>query len=158
MKLGLVSAILEHLNFEQVIDFAAQNQLESVEVACWPRGEAGRRYAGVSHIDVKHLDAEQINHIKSYASERGVEISALAYYPNPMSGDLEKRQEAIDHLKLVIKAAKLLDVNMVTTFIGRNQHTTLTENLAELPSVWNPIIELAEAESVRIAIENCPML
>lgn len=37
MKLGFVSAILGELSFEEMIDFAADNKLECVEVCCWPK-------------------------------------------------------------------------------------------------------------------------
>lgn len=158
MKLGLVTAILEHMNFEQVIDFASENQIDSVELACWPSGEAGRRYAGVSHIDVRSLTEEKVNYIKDYAEKRHVTISALAYYPNPLSGDRQKRDEVVEHLMHVITAADQLDVNLVTTFIGRDQTKSLSENLATIESVWRPILDLAEAKQVKIAIENCPML
>ena len=59
MKLGLISAILGDLSFEEMIDFLAECGLECVEVACWPKGKAERRYAGVSHIDVDTLDDEK---------------------------------------------------------------------------------------------------
>ena len=84
MKLGLVSAILAEMNFEEVIDYVAENNLECVELMCWPKGEAERRYAGVTHIDVDKLNQEKVNYIKSYCKERNVEISALGYYPNTM--------------------------------------------------------------------------
>ena len=52
MKFGLLTAILEGTTFEEAVDFAAENQLECLEVACWPNtGGAKRRYAGVCHID-----------------------------------------------------------------------------------------------------------
>lgn len=48
MKFGLLTAILEGTTFEEAVDFAAENQLECLEVACWPNtGGAKRRYAGV---------------------------------------------------------------------------------------------------------------
>ena len=90
MKLGFVSAILDGWTFEGMVDTAAEMGYQCVEVACWPAGKAERRYAGVSHIDVDALDDEQVNYIHSYLKERGVEISALAYYPNTLDGDLEK--------------------------------------------------------------------
>ena len=55
MKLGLVSAICDTMNYEEMMDFVAQVGLECVEVACWPAGKAERRYAGVSHIDVDRV-------------------------------------------------------------------------------------------------------
>lgn len=158
MKLGFVSAILDGYNFEQVIDTASELGYQCVEVACWPDGKAERRYAGVSHINVDELDDEKVRYIKDYCARKNVEISSLAFYPNTMDGDLEKRAANVEHLKKVIKASAKLGVGMVTTFIGRDQTKTVEENLKMLKEVWDPIIELAEKEKVKIAIENCPML
>ena len=158
MKLGFVSAILDGWTFEGMVDTAAEMGYQCVEVACWPAGKAERRYAGVSHIDVDALDDEQVNYIHSYLKERGVEISALAYYPNTLDGDLEKRAAAVEHLKKVIRASHRLGVNLVTTFIGRDQTKTVEENLDLMCQVWPPILKLAEELGVRVAIENCPML
>ena len=158
MKLGFVSAILDGWTFEGMVDTAAEMGYQCVEVACWPAGKAERRYAGVSHIDVDALDDEQVNYIHSYLKERGVEISALAYYPNTLDGDLEKRAAAVEHLKKVIRASHRLGVNLVTTFIGRDQTKTVEENLDLMCQVWPPILKLAEKLGVRVAIENCPML
>lgn len=159
MKLGFVSSILENCSFEELINTAAEMGFECVEAACWPSGRAERRYAGVSHIDVDRADeVEYITYIKKYCEERNVQISSLAFYPNTMDGDLEKREANIRHLKKVIKASKLLGVNMVTTFIGREEKKTVEENLELVKEIWPPIIKYAEEEGVKIAIENCPML
>lgn len=158
MKLGLVSAILDHSDFYELIDVVAENGLECVEVACWPQGKAARRYAGVSHIDVANLTAEKATELTAYAESKGVDISSLAYYPNPLDEDLEKRQEVIDHLYKVIDASALMGVNMVTTFIGRMPSKSVSENLKEVKKVWPAIIEYAADKGVKIAIENCPML
>ena len=114
MKLGLVSSILEDCNFEEMIDIASQMRLECVEVACWPNAKAERRYAGVSHIDVCNMDEARAEKIISYCREKKVEISSLAFYPNTMDGNLEKRKANIEHLYKVIDASSLLGVNMVT--------------------------------------------
>lgn len=158
MKLGLVTSILDQSDFEEMIDIVAENGLDCVEVACWPAGKAERRYAGVSHIDTESLTQEKADELNAYASSKGVEISALAYYPNPLDENPEKRRLAIDHLYSVIDAAALLEVNMVTTFIGRMPSKTVSENLAEVAKVWTPIVKHAEEKNVKIAIENCPML
>ncbi len=36
MKLGIVSAIFDQSNFEEMIDIVAEKGLDCVEVACWP--------------------------------------------------------------------------------------------------------------------------
>ncbi|MBQ4608920.1 MAG: sugar phosphate isomerase/epimerase, partial [Clostridia bacterium] len=158
MKLGFVSAILDGWTFEEMIDVAADMGYTCVEVACWPCGKAERRYAGVSHINVDELDEAKIAYIKDYCQKKGVEISSLAFYPNTMDGNLEKRAAAVEHLKKVICASAKLGVNMVTTFIGRDQTKTVEENLELVKEVWPPIVALAEEKGVKIAIENCPML
>lgn len=158
MQLGLVSAILDQSDFYEMIDIVAENGLDCVEVACWPAGKAERRYAGISHIDTENLTKEQAEEYKAYAAEKKVAISALAYYPNPLDENLEKRQLVIDHIYSVIDAAKLMEINLVTTFIGRMPSKTISENLKEVEKVWKPILAYAEKQKVKIAIENCPML
>ena len=158
MKLGVVSAIYDGFTFEEMIDDIAANGCECAEVACWPQGKAERRYAGVSHIDVENTTAEYIKYVKDYCKAKGVEISSLAFYPNTMDGNLEKRNASIDHLKKVINMSALLGVNMVTTFIGRDQTKTVEENLEIFKEVWPSIIKFAEEKGVKVAIENCPML
>ena len=158
MKLGIVSAIYDGFSFEEMIDDVAANGYDCVEVACWPQGKAERRYAGVSHIDVDNTDEEYLNYIKTYCADRKVEISSLAFYPNTMDGDLEKRTANIEHLLKVIHMSALLGVNMVTTFIGRDQTKSVEDNLELFKEIWPPIIKQAEKEGVKVAIENCPML
>ena len=160
MKLGFVSAILDQSNYEEMMDIASDLGFECVEVACWPQGKAERRYAGVSHIDAERVleDDEYAKRILDYAAEKKVEISSLAFYPNTLDPDLEKRQASIDHLMALIKASAKLGINMVTSFIGRDQTKTVEENLEIVKEVWPPIIKLAEEQGVKVAIENCPML
>ena len=114
--------------------------------------------------DVK-LDAERVleddayaQHLLDYAAEHHVQIGALAYYPNNMDADLERRRVCNEHLINVIHAAKKLGVPKVTSFIGRMTNKSLEENLDEVGAVWNPIMKVAEEEGILVAIENCPML
>jgi sugar phosphate isomerase/epimerase len=158
MKLGVVSAIYDGFTFEEMIDHASKTGYECVEVACWPQGKAERRYAGVSHIDVENTSDEYVKYVKDYCKNKNIEISSLAFYPNTMDGDLEKRTANIEHLKKVINMSAIMGVNMVTTFVGRDQTKSVEENLELFAQIWPDIIKLAEEKGVKIAIENCPML
>jgi sugar phosphate isomerase/epimerase len=82
----------------------------------------------------------------------------LAFYPNPLDSDPDKSSAAIRHIKKLIEVSARLGVNMITTFIGRNQAKTIEENLELVRGVWSPILALAQANGVKVAIENCPML
>ena len=158
MKLGFVSAILDNRSLEEVIDTAASIGYECVEVACWPVEKASRRYAGVTHINIEELDEAKIRHIHDYCEQKGVAISALAYYPNVLTEDRAEQDRIRRHLIAMIEAASKLQVDTITTFIGRAQHKTVEENLELMQEIWKPILQAAEEKKVKIAIENCPML
>ena len=157
MKLGIVSAILAELSFEEVVDYAAEQGFSCIEMMCWPVGNAERRYAGVTHIDVTDLTEEKINYINRYLNQKSIEISALGYYPNPLDPDKEKRDFYVEHIKKAIVAAEKLGIKTINTFIGKDKGKTIDQNFELFREIWPPIIKFAEEHDVRVAIENCPM-
>lgn len=155
LKLGFVSAILADYSFENVVDFAANNEFKCVEMMCWPGNSAdARRYAGVTHIDVENMDIE---HINGYLKQKNISISGLGYYPNPLDADTKKSEFYIEHIKKIIRACNQLGVPVMNTFIGRNQALNMQDNLELFKKLWKPIIETAVQEGIKIGIENCPM-
>lgn len=159
MKLGLLTAAFPDLTLSEVVSWAAADGFEALEVACWPSGNgAARRYAGVSHIDVANLTDEGAAEIRELMAAHRVEISALAYYPNPLHPDRGTRAAVHDHLRQVIEGAQRLSVPIVGTFVGADKARGLAENLAEFRRVWPELVAFAEDRGVKIAIENCPML
>ncbi len=157
IQLGFVSAILADQTLEEVVEFASDSGFDCVEVMCWPRGKAERRYAGVTHIDVADLKKADARRIQELFREAGVSISGLGYYPNPLAADAAEARVYTDHLKKVIKAAALLEVPVVNTFIGRDPVKSVDENWPRFLKTWKPLIAYAEAQGVKIGIENCPM-
>ena len=157
-KFGFVSAILPDYTYEQIMDFAGENGFECVEVCCWPKGKAVRRYAGITHIDLNELDDTKMKYYLDYAASKGVTISSLAYYPNPLSPDKETADMAVNHINKLITVSAAMGINLITTFIGRDKNKTVEENLDLYEYVWTPIIKHAEKNNVKIGIENCPML
>jgi sugar phosphate isomerase/epimerase len=159
LKLGLLTAAFPDLSLAQVARWAAANGFEALEVACWPAaGAERRRYAGVSHIDVDALDDLAIRGVHELLEAHHLTISSLAYYPNPLDPDASTRAQAQAHLRKVIDAAGRLDVNLVGTFIGRDQHKPPEAAFAEVVEQWPPLVRYAAERGVRIAIENCPMI
>ena len=156
MKLGLMTAAFPTLTLEQVAEWSAANGFEALEIACWPAASGERRrYAGVSHIDVDHLDERAV---RDLMDRHHLAISSLAYYPNNLDGDAATRQAAHEHLGNVVLAAQRLGVGVVGTFVGRDQRRSVTENLADFRKVWPPLVRFASDHGVKIAIENCPMI
>jgi sugar phosphate isomerase/epimerase len=157
IKLGFLSAILADQTFEEVVSFASQSGYACVEIMCWPAGKAERRYAGVMHIDVTNLSKEKVDSIQTILQEKGVSISGLGYYPNPLEADQKKSDYYVDHIKKVIDAANQLELQNVNTFIGRDHQKNLDENFEKFKKIWPPIVKYAEEKGVKIGIENCPM-
>jgi sugar phosphate isomerase/epimerase len=158
MKLGLLTAAFPNMSLENIAEWAAGNGFEMLEIACWPPSKAERRYAGVTHIDVTELTPEKARDILGMLERHGLQISSLAYYPNPLHPEPEVRNAAGEHLKRVIAAAEMLSVPIVGTFVGRDQRKTVEENFGEFEKVWPPLVKLANDHGVKIAIENCPMI
>lgn len=158
MKLGFVSAILPDLSLEEILDFAAQEGFDCVEVMCWPPGKAERRYAGVTHLDVTGFDDDRVAQVQQLTSAKGVSISGLGYYPNPLTADEEEAGVYVEHIRQVIVAAKKLGINQMNTFVGRDWTRSVDDNWPRFLATWKPLIEFAEQQGVRVGIENCPML
>jgi sugar phosphate isomerase/epimerase len=158
MQLGFVSAIVPELSLEEVFAVGKASGYSWVELMCWPTGKADRRYAGVTHLDVTSFTAADAEHVLELASKYSMRISGLGYYPNILMPDREAGRAAADHLRHVISAAKLLQLTVVNTFIGRDFTKSVDDNWPLFMSVWPDLIAFAEQQGIRIAIENCPML
>ena len=158
IQLGFASAILPELSLEQVLELAAEIGYDCVEVMCWPVSKAERRYAGITHIDIDTLDQGKISEIHGLVASSGVAISALGYYPNCLAPDQAEAAKSVEHLKRLLQAASDLGLETVTTFIGRDHTQSVDDNWPRMLETWRPIVQLAEQLSIKIGIENCPML
>ena len=114
MTLGFVSAILPDLSLEDVLAFAAEAGYDCVELMCWPKGKAARRYAGVTHLDATRFGKADARRVNEAAAAAGVTISGLCYYPNPLAPDPDEAKVYIDHIKKVIQAAALFGYSILT--------------------------------------------
>ena len=55
MKLGFFTAAFPGKSLEEVAVWAAENDFDTLEIACWPLEKAARRYAGITTVDVTIL-------------------------------------------------------------------------------------------------------
>ena len=158
LDLGFVSAILPNKSLDEVLAFAQKEHFACVEVMCWPSENADtRRYAGVSHISVDALSHDELLALKDKLANQPVKISALGYYPNPMDPDEKQASFYRNHIKKVIKAASVIGIGNVNTFVGRDFTKNIDYNIAKFKEVWPEIIDLADSLNIKIGIENCPM-
>jgi sugar phosphate isomerase/epimerase len=168
MKIGVMSAAFPEMSLEQVATWAADNGFEMLELCCWPAGEGkDRKYGGVVHVDVEGLTPDKASDINRMLAAKGLEISSLGYYPNPLHPDPEHRDHVVEHLRKVIVGAQMLGVDIVGTFVGRTWNPDLTGrdwredldyNFEQFMTVWPDLVAFAADRNVKIAIEHCPML
>jgi sugar phosphate isomerase/epimerase len=159
MRLGILTAPFKDTRLNEVAAWAKAVGFEALEIACWPKSTgATRRYAGTSHIDVVGVSDAEARDITASLADQGIAISALGYYPNPLSPDAAHREAVIHHLKAVIVAAGKMGVDVVNTFCGGDAQKTLDQNWTEAEKVWPTIIAHAKDHGVQIAFENCPMI
>ena len=159
MKLGFLTAPLPDTPLIEVADWAVESGFEVLEIACWPRaGGATRRYAGTSHIDVANLSPAQGQEIAAEIADKGLSISGLGFYPNPLHPDPAHRNEVIGHLKHVITAAEKMDVPLVNTFMGGDSAKSQDENWQVALEVWPDVVKFAQDHGRKLTIENCPMI
>ena len=159
MKLGFLTAPFPETPLMDVADWAASAGFEVLEIACWPRSSgATRKYAGTSHIDVASLSDTQASEIKSEIAAKGLEISGLGFYPNPLHPDPAVRAAAIEHLKAVIVATGRMGLPVTNTFCGGDAGKNVDENWEEALKVWPDIVSFAADNGVKLTFENCPMI
>jgi sugar phosphate isomerase/epimerase len=159
VKLGLLTAPFPETELMDVADWAASAGFEVLEIACWPRASgATRKYAGTSHIDVVDLSAQQAQEIRAEIEAKGLAISGLGYFPNPLHPDPATRAAAIDHLKAVIVATGRMGLPVTNTFCGGDASKHVDANWEEALRVWPDLVRFANDQGVRVTFENCPMI
>jgi len=159
MRLGLTSAILHDFSLAELAAFCDANRLKSLELMCWPVASGdSRKFAGVTHVNVDDIIDNGPGLVQQTLYENGdVAISGLGYYPNVLTADVREANVYISHLMKVIRAASILRVPVVNTFVGRDQYKTVDANWPQFMKIWVPLIKYAEDHGVKIGIENCPM-
>ena len=159
MQLGILTAPFADTALEQVADYAASAGFEALEIACWPQaGGEKRRYAGTAHLPIEDMTAARGSEITGMLRAKGLAVSGLGYYPNPLNADAAHREAVIGHLKKVIRAAGLMGVKVVNTFIGGDRALTVDQNWTRAVEIFAPIVAHARDTGVTLAFENCPMI
>jgi sugar phosphate isomerase/epimerase len=159
MQLGILTAPFPDAPLAEVADWAASAGFEAVEIACWPTaGAERRRYAGTAHLPIEEMTPALAAETMAMLADRGLTVSGLGYYPNPLHPDADHRDRVIGHLGRVIAAAGMMGVPVVNTFLGGDRSLSVDDNWARAVPVFDPIVARARDAGVTLAFENCPMI
>ncbi len=162
MKLGLLTAPFPETPLMDVADWARGQRLrESSRSPAGRRPPAPtRRYAGTSHIDVANLSAQPGDARSSTRSRaKGLAISGLGYYPNPLHPDPAHRErghrppQARHHGRREDGRPAGQHVH------GRRRARRTRTRTGKRRSASGPTSSPSPRTTARkITIENCPML
>ncbi len=159
MKLGILTAPFPDMPLSEVADYAAGAGFQALEIACWPAaGAEKRRYAGTAHLPVEDMTAARGSEIVGMLADKGLSVSGLGYYPNPLHADEGHRDAVLAHLKKVITAAGLMKISVVNTFVGGDRALDLDRNWTRAVDILSPVVAHARDSGVTLAFENCPMI
>jgi sugar phosphate isomerase/epimerase len=155
MKLGFLTACMPERSLEEIARWAGKHGFEALEVAAWP--SLDDRPFTASHLAADRFDGGEAERVREALSANGLELSALAYYPNNLHPDPEERRLAHDYVIACIDAAAALGGVPVGTFIGRDPGKSVAENLRDAEEAFKPLVAHAGERGVKLMIENCVM-
>ena len=154
MRIGLLSACFPSLCLRDVAEIALSLKYQSLELAAWPP-DSNRQFAS-SHLPTGVLSFNQIDAVRLAIGD--LEISGLAYGENNLHPDPTIRERVNAHVRSCIDVAGILEVPVVTTFIGCDWTQPIKANLALGREIFGPLVEYAKNHNVNLVIENCPMV
>ena len=155
MKLGFLTACLPKRSLADIASWAATSGFEALEVAAWPA--LGDRPFTATHLDVDGFSSADAESVQALFGEHHLTLSSLAYYDNNLHPDPDERAAVNAHVLACIDAAALLGCPTVGTFVGRDPHRSVADNLREAEKVFEPLVSRAGEKGVKLVIENCVM-
>ena len=131
-----------------IAQFAQDTGFTSMELSAWPQ----------SALNADHVTDERIKEIRADLDSRGIEISALGYYPNFLAADQDETAEYKRYFRKVMQLADRMEVDAVCTFAGMTPGWTVEQCMDPFAALFTEFAKEAEDLGIRIGIENCPML
>jgi sugar phosphate isomerase/epimerase len=151
LRIGFVNACMAEKSLEEQIEWAASNGFGAIELHGAPN---------TCKIDLQKVsqDKDEAARIKQLAKANEVIFSGFMWGGHHLHHNTEKREFSQARLKAMITAAVALDIEVVSTFIGRDPALPLKENIELAKKTWTELLPFAKEYGVKIAIENCPMM
>lgn len=131
-----------------IAQFAQDTGFTSMELSAWPQ----------SSLNADEITDERIKEIRADLESRGIEISALGYYPNYLAADKDEAADYQRYFRKVMQLADRMEVPSVCTFVGMTPGLTVEDCMEPFTNIFTEFTKEAEDLGIRIGIENCPML
>jgi len=147
MEIGLLTSPFRNESLEDIIGWAAVHGFDKLEVNSAPGG----------HLDPAAVEADGGDAVKDLVGQHsGIGISSLVMYRNMLDPDPDARQATRDAFKAIMRAAKLLDVDVVCTMAGMPLpgKTKMKTIETEGKELFEEMCEYAGERGLKVALEN----
>ena len=149
MKLGFYNSCLMGWDIEKTFGWAWEHGFEGLEL------HGGPRYP---HVSWNEIASGKINPLWEAQERYEIPIVGIMFGALPfLSPDENEREEALEYLEILLRASAHSNIELVSTFTGRDPLKSLEENLDLFSAVFPAVAEMAERYEVNVAFENCPM-
>ena len=143
--IGFVITALHNWDMPKIAQFARETGFDGIVL------NAHRN----SPLDARKLDLAQL---EDTLSQNGLGITAVADMSlNLLHPDDAERNDMIAYMRDLIDLSAKLNVNLVSTFAGRDPEKSVEDNIPRFKEVFTPLADYAGERGVRIAFENCPL-
>lgn len=106
----------------------------------------------IGDIDIPEL----AKRLTDYLGPKGISISSLSIFSNPLS-DSPEYSDAVKSWETLIDSAELFGTDLVTGFTGRIIDESIDKSLPQFKKVFGELAKRADSNGVKIAFENCDM-
>lgn len=106
----------------------------------------------IGKTDIKEL----AKRLTDYLAPKGITISSLSIFTNPLSDNTEF-SDAVKSWETLIDNAYLFGTNLVTGFTGRVIDESIDDSINKFQQVFGELSKRAASKGVKIAFENCTM-
>ena len=141
MKFGFVT-----FYSEQIVKFAAGAGFDGLELFV----DSG------SNLDLDKMSNDDIERLNHGLNDAGLSVTTISCNPVHLDGDPIKRAENTAYFKKAIKSCRRFGTDIVATGAFADRSISPYENIKAYKQVFTKYAEMADAEGIRIAIENCP--
>ena len=141
MKLGFVTEYKE-----ERVKCAAQAGFDCLEVVVNPGGA----------LDLPSMTKDQIENAAGVFKENKIAVGMLHCTVNHLDPDKEKRAWNNKFMIKTMETAKQLGVEVISCNTWGDRSKTLQDNLPVYKEVFKEYAKAADANNVKIAMENCP--
>ena len=149
MKIGFYNSCLMDWDLDKTFGWARDHGFEGLELYGGPR---------YPYVSWEEIASGKTNPLLEAQERYGIPVAGLMFGALPfLSPDESERKEALQYLEVLLRAASRSNVEVVSTFTGRDPLKTLDENLDLYAEVFPQVAEMAERYEVNLAFENCPM-